>query len=179
VFVRDNVPLQMGENRIAVVATGPKGQKIEKVVMVTRVSPVVPPPEPTERRLEIDEKSIEPAEDVILSHGDILEVSFRGTPGQSAEYSLSADAWRPMAEVADGRSGKPSGLYRASLGTTVTSDLTNWPVRLRLQAKAPEANGAKIVGERAVEVASRAGVGFWDGMRGSCGWCGWRMAARR
>ena len=162
VFVRDNVPLQMGENRIPVVATGPKGQKVEQVLTVTRVVPSAPSPEPTERRLGIDEKSIEPAEDVILSRGEILDVSFRGTPGQSAEYSLTADAWRPMAEVLDERFGKPSGLYRASLVATVTSDVTNSPVRFRLQAKAVEANGVKITGERVVESASRAGVGFWD-----------------
>ncbi len=162
VFVRDNVPLQMGENRIAVVATGPKGQKVEQVVTVTRVALIAPPPEPSERRLEIDEKSIEPAEEDILSHGDILEVSFRGTPGQSAEYSLSADAWRPMAEVLDERSGKSSGLYRASLVVTPTPDLTTSPVRFRLQAKTPEGSGVRITGERVVEVASRAGVGFWD-----------------
>ena len=162
IFVRDNVPLQMGDNRIAVVATGPKGEKVEQVVTVTRVAPSAPPPEATERRLEINAKSIEPAEDVILSRGDILELSFRGTPGQSAEYALSADAWRPMGEILDERSGKPSGLYRASLVVTPSSDLSNSPVRFRLRAKAPEASGVKIAGERVVEVASRAGVGFWD-----------------
>ena len=161
VFVRDNVPLQMGDNRIAVVATGPNGQKVEQVVTVKRVAPTAPPPEPTERRLAIEEAGIEPAQDVILSRGDILELSFRGTPGQTAEYSLSADNWQPMAEVPDEASGKPSGLYRASLVATPSSDLTNSPVRFRLQAKAPEANGVKIIGEPVVEVASKAKVGFW------------------
>src|ERR1019366_7145494 len=113
-------------------------------------------------RLEIDEKSIQPAEDVILSRDDILEVSFHGTSGQSAEYLLSGDAWRPMTEVLEGASGKPSGLYRASLVVTPSSDLTNSPVRFRLHAKAAEAKGVKLVGEGVVEVASRAGVAFWD-----------------
>jgi N-acetylmuramoyl-L-alanine amidase len=162
VFVRDSVPLQMGENRIVVSARGPNGEKTKQVVTVKRVAPAAPSPEPTERRLEIDDKSIEPAQEVILSRGDILELSFRGTPGQGAEYSLSAAPWRPMAEMLDERSGKSSGLYRASLVATPTSDLINSPVRFRLQAKAPEANGVKITGESLVEVASRAGVGFWE-----------------
>ena len=156
VFVRDQVPLQMGDNRIVVTATVPDGKKAEQVVVIKRVVPTGPPPEPTERRLEIDDQSIEPAQDVILSRGDVLELSFRGTPGQVAEYSLSAGPWRPMAES----SGKPSGLYRASLVATPSADITNAPVRFRLQANA--ANGGKIMGESVVEVASRAGVGFWE-----------------
>lgn len=162
VFVRDNVPVQMGENRIAVVATGPNGEKAEKIVRVNRVPPTAPPPEPTERRLEIDASSVEPAQNVILSRGDILELSFRGTPGQGAEYSLSAGSWRSMEEVLEGSSGKASGLYRASLVATPSSDATNSPVRFRLQAKTSETSAVKIIGQRIVEIASRAGVGFSD-----------------
>jgi N-acetylmuramoyl-L-alanine amidase len=162
VFVRDNVPVQMGENRIAVLATWPNGQKAEKIVTVNRMPPTAPPPEPTERHLEIDASSVEPAQNVVLSRGDILELSFRGTPGQSGEYALSAGSWRPMAEVLEESSGKPSGLYRASLVATPSSDATNSPVRFRLQTKTSETNGVKIVGQRIVEVASRAGVGFSD-----------------
>ena len=51
VFVRDNVPVQMGENRIAVLATWPNGQKAEKIVTVNRMPPTAPPSEPTERHL--------------------------------------------------------------------------------------------------------------------------------
>ncbi len=35
-------------------------------------------------------------------------------------------------------------------------------MRFRLQTRPPETNGAKITGERVVEVASKAKVGFWD-----------------
>ena len=161
VFVRDNVPLQMGENRIAVVATGPNGQKVERVVTVTRVAPNAPPPEPTERRLEMMTKSIEPAQDVILSRGDILELSFRGTPGQKAEYSLSADAWQPMTEAMEDASGKPSGLYRASLVATPDSDRTNSPVHFRLQAKpSGETNSQDHRRTRRSRPPAREG-GFW------------------
>ena len=65
-FVRDNVPLQMGENRITVVATAPNGQKLERIVTLNREAETPPSPEPKERRLEIDETSIEPAQNVIL-----------------------------------------------------------------------------------------------------------------
>ncbi len=143
------------------VATAADGQKLERVVVVNRVAPEAPSPEPTERRLEIDAESIEPAQTTILSRGDILELSFRGTPGQSAEYQLAGDSWQPMAEVLDETSGKPSGLYRASLVATPTLDVTNSPVQFRLEARASETNTFKIIGPSVVEAQSRAGVGFW------------------
>ncbi len=161
VFVRDHVPLQMGENRIVVLATAPDGQKLEKVITVKREVETPPPPEPKERRLEIDEASIEPAQDTILSRGDILEVSFQGTSGQTAEYCLPAATWQPMTEALGGSSGKTSGLYQASLVATPTSDTTSAPVRFRLQAKPSGTNAFKIIGESVFEVASKAKVGFW------------------
>lgn len=162
IFVRDNVPLQMGENRIVVVATAHDGQRLERVITVKREAETPAPAEPKERRLEIEAESIEPAQNVILSRGDILELSFRGTPGQRADYCLSGDAWQPMAETPDEAAGKPSGLYRASLVATPAADATNTPVRFRLQAKASGTNAIRITGESVVEAASKAKVGFWD-----------------
>jgi hypothetical protein len=39
------------------------------MVTVNRTAPTAAPPEPTERRLEIDASSVEPAQNVILSRG--------------------------------------------------------------------------------------------------------------
>lgn len=165
IFVLDNVPLQLGENRIAVVATAPDGQKLEQVITVKREAETPAEPEPMEGRLEIDNKSIEPAGNTVLSRGDILELSFRGTAGQEAEYCLSAEAWEPMNEVRDEATGKPTGLYRASFVAVATSDSTNSAVRFRLRAKPAGTNAIKITGEPVVEVASQAKVGFWDESR--------------
>ncbi len=161
-FVRDGVPLQMGENRITVVATAPGGQKAERVVVLNRVAEAAPRPEPAERQLAIDQESIEPAQNTILSRGDILDLSFRGTPGQNAEYCLSSSTWQPMAEALDESSSKPSGLYRASIVANPSSDLTNSPVRFRLQVKSTGTNGFKVTGQPLVEVSSEALIGFWD-----------------
>lgn len=162
IFVRDNVPLQLGENRITVVATAPDGRKLEEVITVKREAETPAAPEPKERRLEIDADSIEPAQNRILSRGDILELSFRGTPGQEADYCLSADAWQPMNEARDEATGKPTGLYRASFVATAAADATNSPVRFRLRAQPAGTNTIKITGEPVVELASKAKVGFWD-----------------
>jgi N-acetylmuramoyl-L-alanine amidase len=162
IFVRDNVPLHFGENRIAVVATGHTGQKLDRVVTLTRTPAAEAPAEPKERRLEIDETTLQPAQTVFLALGDILELSFRGTPGQIAEYSLAPDVWRPMAEAVGEASGKPSGLYRASFVATGSFASTNSPVRFRLRAKDPEAGAVKVDGEQVIEAAGKAMVGFWD-----------------
>ncbi|HOX58462.1 MAG TPA: N-acetylmuramoyl-L-alanine amidase [Candidatus Paceibacterota bacterium] len=150
IFVRDNVPLQMGENRITVVATAPNGQKAEQVLTVTRTAGPPAPPEPSERSLEIDAESIEPAQNVILSRGDILQLSFHGTPGQKAEYSLSPGNWQPMSEAREDSSTRLTGLYRASLVATPNSDTTSVPVVFRLQSKGSETSAT-----------SKAKVGFW------------------
>jgi N-acetylmuramoyl-L-alanine amidase len=161
VFVRDNVPLQMGENRIAVTATTAQGQKVERVITVTRVAETPAAPEPKEGPLEIDEESLEPGQDVVLSRGGTLELGFSGTPGQKAEYALTADAWQPMTEAAPEASSKPSGLYRASLVATPDSDTVSSPVRFRLHAQPAEKSAFKVTGQPVVEVSSKAKVGFW------------------
>ena len=160
-LVRDNVPLQIGENRIAVVATLPDGQRIERIVTIKRVAETPPPPEPTERKLEIDARSIEPAQNLVLSRGDIFQASFRGTPGQKAEFALADGKWQPMGEALDDVSRKPTGLYRASIVVTPTADADGSPVRFRLTAKAPATNSVKIIGENSIEASSDAKVGFW------------------
>jgi len=159
IFVRDSVPLQAGHNRIIVVAMAPDGQKLERTITVTREAETSAPPEPQERGLEIDEESIEPARNVILSRGDILELSFRGTPGQVAEYRLSDGTWQPMAEAPEESPDTPSGLYRAALVATPSSETPAAPVQFRLQAKASESN---LTGERHVEATSEAKISFWD-----------------
>lgn len=151
IFVLDNVPLQLGENRITVVATAPDGRKLEQVITVKREAETPAPPEPTDRGLEIDPESIEPAQDVILSRGDILQLSFHGTRGQKAEYALSPGNWQPMTEAREDASARLTGLYRASLAATPNSDTTSAPVLFRLQNKGFETN-----------TTSKAKVAFWD-----------------
>lgn len=165
IFARDNVPLQLGENQLRVVATTPDGQKHEQVVRVKREPEAAAAPEPKERRLAIDAESLEPAQNCILSRGDVLELSFRGTPGQAAEYCLSAGDWQPMHETRDAATGQPTGFYRAAFVAGATADTTNAPVRFRLRARPNEADGLRVAGGPVVEVSGRATVDLWDETR--------------
>ncbi len=62
--------------------------------------------------LTINKESIQPADDMLLSPGDILRVSFQGTPQAQAEFSVeSLDKHIPMIEVP----GPNRGIYEGSL----------------------------------------------------------------
>jgi N-acetylmuramoyl-L-alanine amidase len=160
-FVRDRVALNMGENRIAVVVTASDGEKIERVVIVNRLEEKPPAAPPAVRSLEIDASSIEPSRNAILSRGEILEVSFRGTPGQAAEFQMFGKGWKPMTEVVDAESTMPTGVYRADFVATAADDVASQPVRMRLRAKPQGKSPVKIKGKRVVEVSSKARVGCW------------------
>ena len=162
IFVRDQVPLELGENHIAVIATARDGRRLERVVTLNCAAEGPVSPEPPERRLEIVADSIEPARNIVLSRGDIWELSFRGTPGQNAEYRFANADWQPMTEVFS-KESKTSGLYRAGLVAVPGTESAGEPVRFRLQRNSDSTNGSRITGEPVVEVTSKARVGFWDG----------------
>ncbi len=162
IFVRDQVPLQPGENQFRIVAFTRDGKRAERVITVKRISEPVSPTPPPGKRLEIDPNSIQPARDLILGRGDVLEVSFRGTAGQTAEFRLANSDWRPMAEVASSGSTGAVGLYRASWVAAPEADAPAEPVRFRLRRPGINTNSILSAAETVVEAASRAKVGFWD-----------------
>jgi N-acetylmuramoyl-L-alanine amidase len=151
IFVRDQLPLNMGENRVRIVATGPDGRKTERTISITRVAETNTafslPPE----GVQIDSQSVEPARDVFLAEDDVLELAFRGTPGKKAEFRLGKGAWRPMADATDTTSNKAAGLYRAHLALTDAADLPAETVQFRLR----DSSG------KTAEAASPGKVGYW------------------
>jgi N-acetylmuramoyl-L-alanine amidase len=164
IFVRDQVPLKMGENQIRIVATAPNGRRVERTVTITRTAPAPATPRALGPGLEIDADSIEPARDVLLAQGDVLELSFRGTPGQMAEFRLVNSDWRPMTEVVGSEVGEPAGVYRAAMVAGAGPSGQDEPVkfRLRRQSSVSGASQSVAAGDAAVESQSKAKVGFWD-----------------
>lgn len=162
IFVRDQVPLQLGENRIAIVATAPDGQQLEQVVTVNRAAETVAAPKPPRDGLTIDAASIEPSRNVFLMRGDVLELSFRGTPGQVAEYRLASSNWRPLDETRDPATGKSSGLYRANFVAGNETESAEAPVQFRLRRTETTSSDAPAGGPAVVEAESRGKAGFWD-----------------
>lgn len=139
IFVRDGVPVALGSNDVPVTLLSASGTTVaQTTVQVTRVEPA-PPPSPVlpSRPLVIDPKSIEPAQNVALAPGELLEVSFRGASGNKAEFQLDALPWTAMEEVRDPVTGEPTGVYRATitvpeLAAGVATDETSQPITVRL-----------------------------------------------
>jgi len=162
IFVRDQVPLQIGENAIAVIATSRAGQKIERVLHIRRRDEPAPAVTAGDVKLNIDPQSIEPAESLCVIRGDILEVSFRGTPGQLAEYSLTGNSWTPMAEITDEGTNQPPGLYRASLVIGTSTETVAAPVHFRLKAKTANAAPGQLGGPSPAEAVSKGKLTCWS-----------------
>ena len=143
VFVRDNIPLQMGANSFSIQVDAGGSTPLEHTVQITRVpeeSKTLTAPA-SAAALAIDPKSIVPTENVALLPGDDLEVSFKGTPGNTADFQLSGGNWTPMPEVLDAGTTNATGLYRATIrvaappNVTGTDASTSQPILLRLRAK--------------------------------------------
>ncbi len=161
IFVRDQVPLKLGENQIKIVATARDGQKLERIVTLNRTEEAVAPPRTTPEGLEIRPDTIRPSANVFLAPGDVLELGLRGTPGQAAEFRLAGLDWQPMTEAMAPEAGKPSGLYRATLVATTQPEVTAEPVQFRLRP-ASNTKEANLAGAKEVAAASSGKVGFWD-----------------
>ncbi len=162
IFVRDQVPLQPGENRIAITARAADGRQLERVVTVTRGVEPIADFKPSGDALAIKAESSEPAHDVGLIRGDVLALGFRGTPGQVAEYRLGHSDWQPLPEVRDLVSDQPSGQYRANFVVPAGADSPGQPIQFRLRRAEFAPGDSSASGPTVVEATSRGQVSFWD-----------------
>jgi N-acetylmuramoyl-L-alanine amidase len=133
-FVRDQVPLALGLNGITVEAYNATGARAETSLTVTREEA---PPVATQWQGPdaIDRESISPAQDLILMQGDLLEVGFRGRPGQRAAFRLPDGKWVDMIEEADPASTMPTGRYRGHIVIRADADTTFSALQVRLTFK--------------------------------------------
>lgn len=156
IFVRDQVPLQAGMNSIPVVVCAPDGARSETKVVINRVAPSVSSEIKPGKSLWIDAKSIQPADDLMVMRGDVVEVLFRGTPGRTAQYRWGRGGWNRMTEVLENDT-TPTGIYRATMGFSMDEDVSSAPVKFRLRGKGKRSG---------FEVAeSRGRVGAWGSQK--------------
>lgn len=103
---------------------------------------VVAPPfaEAPKSPLTILKDSISPSEDLILAPGDILRVSFQGTPQASAEFSIEGLAKHvPMIEAP----GANRGLYEGTYVIPRESNVNRATISVSLKRKTPERENAR------------------------------------
>ncbi|MCU7496093.1 MAG: N-acetylmuramoyl-L-alanine amidase [Ignavibacteria bacterium] len=100
--------LQMGENPFTITALTPSGQTLTKTFLIIRKKSM----ETTTRdSLVIEDAMMEPSRELWLNTGDVLRLSFKGTPGCNAYFGGGKGAWLPMVEVPDSETNGIKGIY--------------------------------------------------------------------
>lgn len=101
------IPLRPGPNLILTVAKGLQRTAVDRR-MVRRIPPLASVPDtPTLIRPE----SLYPSSDAALLPGDVLRVSFQGSPGGKATFAVGRGETIPMQEVDPASTGGMRGIY--------------------------------------------------------------------
>ncbi len=165
VFVRDQVPLKLGTNTLEVVAEA-QGKLAAHTLTVERVPLPVTTLSTAPQQLRLDEKSVRPAGEVILSGGEELVISVEGTPGQIAEFRVGQGKWLPMVEVADPASTVPTGRYRGVyVAPGVAEARRAEPLELRLRARPAKEAIVKVRGPEQVRLVTKTRITLWEETR--------------
>jgi N-acetylmuramoyl-L-alanine amidase len=145
-FARDNIPLQIGENRIEIVVKD-RRRSHTRVLTITRVERRPETGEPVEPRF------MQPAEDVALQPGQLLEIRVKGPPGrEGGTASLAEYLTANLAEILEDEDPL-SSVYVARLRVP---DLgARQPAHLR-------AHWPQHGDDPALEFLSTARIEIWD-----------------
>ncbi len=162
IFVRDGVPLALGDNRLTIDAIGPDGQTSTLQVTLQRQEPPAAVAWPTQQ-LYLNGLSLQPQQLVYLQPGEAVQVAVQATPGQRVRAQLPGQPWRPLYEASPGR-------YRASLAFVqpgAPAEVTPAPVRIEVQAVtalalAPLSKaGSTRAAPRRLQALTPGAVGQW------------------
>ena len=96
-FVRDNISLTIGENTVTVQATNPDGNTTEKIFIVHRQEPL---PEVKKERTDFSWQ--EPAENLGLMPGDVLQVTLSGPTGYKGTVTVWENLTLALTEITAG-----------------------------------------------------------------------------
>lgn len=152
IFVRDLVPLSLGENSIVIQARTQGGTTQTKTLKVTREQPEKK--QPVTNRAVIDAKSVLPAQYVAVLIGEPIEFAVSGTAGAQAEVELGSGRRYPLSEVIEGTT--PTGLYRAAVVLSQVQPSTTFT--LRIKAK----DGLKFEGAQSAQHHAESRLEVWD-----------------
>ena len=124
------LPIAVGENPVRFVVRSSSGDSIVRDYLFVRPEP--PKPLGHEPAM-IDTASIKPSRDLWLGKDDILEVTFRGSPGYEASFDIEdVESGIPMMELAD-RAGNGSGVYVGRYKVRESDESLDQPIRVRLK----------------------------------------------
>ena len=101
--------INVDTNTFRFTVKSPAGDSLWKEFVIIRPRPMRNSPHDT---LVIEQAMMEPAEDMWLTSGDILEVKFKGSPGWEASFDIpDVESGIPMRECSPGEGGGFTGVY--------------------------------------------------------------------
>lgn len=159
-FAKDNIPLEMGRNKIAIEVKDDEGNSTVRILTVERGEgfeerrrrPRRRAPEEAEPEGAL--KIAKPSEDLILRAGDVLNIEVNGPPNLNGKAMLGKDLEIDLKEK-PGEDGKGSGLYFAILRVPDGFACPPTPLTFNLSGKS-EGEKYKIKQE------SKVRIEVWD-----------------
>lgn len=133
-FVRDQIPLELGKNTLEAIVTGDDGTTARRTLTVTRLPEPTPTPLPPSFPLFIDEKSFQPAEETRLAPDEMFRLSFIGAPENIAEVRFPWSDWIRMDEETFPGTSQRTGRYSLNRAFTAREDVKAGNIEIRLRA---------------------------------------------
>jgi hypothetical protein len=107
------------------------GDSLWKEFVIIRPAPMKNSPHDT---LVIEQAMMEPAEDMWLTSGDVLEVKFKGSPGWEASFDIpNVESGIPMRECSPAEGGGFTGIYIGSYIVKPTDEAHDVQIKFRLK----------------------------------------------
>jgi N-acetylmuramoyl-L-alanine amidase len=107
------------------------GDSLWKEFVIIRPEPMKNSPHDT---LVIEQAMMEPAEDMWLTSGDVLEVKFKGSPGWEASFDIPhVESGIPMNEVPPNEGGGFTGIYIGRYIVKPTDEARDVQIKFRLK----------------------------------------------
>jgi len=125
------VNLGVGENDVTLKSISETGDTLARKFILERPKPLES--SPTDQ-LVIEDIMMEPAQDRWLDVGDILEVKFKGSPGNEASFDIEGVERRiPMRELPPSETGGIEGIYVGTYEVKQEDFVQDVPIRFRLR----------------------------------------------
>ncbi len=107
------------------------GDSLWKEFVIIRPQPMKNSPHDT---LVIEQALMEPAEDMWLMSGDVLEVKFKGSPGWEASFDIpDVESCIPMRELSPSEGGGFTGIYTGRYIVKPTDETRDVQIKFRLK----------------------------------------------
>ena len=123
--------INVDTNTFRFTVKSPAGDSLWKDFVIIRTAPMKNSPHDT---LVIEQAMMEPAEDMWLASGDILEVKFKGSPGWEASFDIpDIESGIPMRELSPGEGGGFAGIYIGRYAVKPTDEARDVQIKFRLK----------------------------------------------